>query len=576
MIPESLFIAARRGFRPGKGVLMLDNRNNFSLARRTALKQALGLGAALALPLELFGRPGAARPRPQNSNYFRNPMPEHLATAGKFHPGSISGVFDVRTFGATGGGKALDTPAINKAIEAAASAGGGTIRVPAGTYLCFSIHLKSNVTLYLDRGATIVGAETGYDGGAYHAAEPGVENEYEDFGHRHWHNALIFGEGLENVSILGPGLLWGKGLTRGPNEAGKGVGDKTIALKNCHNVTLRDFSILHGGHFGLLATGVDNLTIDNLLIDTNRDGMDIDCCRNVRVVNCTVNSPWDDGICPKSSYALNHARPTENLTLSNCYVTGGFQEGSVLDGTWKEFEPGSHVPRTGRIKFGTESNGGFKNVTITNCVFEKCGGLALESVDGALLEDFAISNLTMRDIANLPIFLRLGSRLRGPAGVPVGRLRRVNISNVVVSNTAGRYASILSGIPGHLIEDVKLADLYIQSQGGGSRADAAIVPPEKENGYPEPTMFGTMPAYGFLVRHVKGLEMSHVEIETLQNDARPAFAFHDVHDVDLLRIKAKVAPGSPTIKVTDATDFNLDLSRPLPDEHLESVEEKQI
>ena len=182
-----------------------------------------------------------------------------------------------------------------------------------------------------------------------------------------------------------------------------------------------DFSILAGGHFGLLLTGVDNLTIDNLKIDTNRDGMDIDCCRNVRVSNCTVNSPWDDGICPKSSFALGYARSTEDVTITNCFVTGKYQLGSVLDGTYKEFAPTDRVWRTGRIKCGTESNGGFRNIAISNCVFDGCQGLALETVDGAWLEDITISNITMRDIVTAPIFLRLGARLRGPRG---GKARR--------------------------------------------------------------------------------------------------------------------------------------------------------
>ncbi len=160
------------------------------------------------------------------------------------------------------------------------------------------------------------------------------------------------------------------------------MGNKAIALKNCRNVLLRDFKILEGGWFGILATGVDNLTIDNLVIDTIRDGMDIDCCRNVRVSNCTVNSPWDDGICPKSSFALGYARPTENLTITNCYVTGGYEVGSVLDGTWKPLTMERGTP-TGRIKMGTESNGGFRNITISNCVFESCRGFAIETVDGA-------------------------------------------------------------------------------------------------------------------------------------------------------------------------------------------------
>ena len=168
------------------------------------------------------------------------------------------------------------------------------------------------------------------------------------------------------------------------------MANKAIALKNCRNVTLRDFSILHGGHFGILATGVDNLTIDNLKIDTNRDGMDMDCCRNVRISNCSVNSPWDDGICLKSSFALGYARATEMVTISNCLVCGSFQEGAMLDGTFKRFADDEKVPRTGRIKFGTESNGGFKNITISNCVFEGCSGLAIETVDGAIVEDVSV------------------------------------------------------------------------------------------------------------------------------------------------------------------------------------------
>ena len=172
------------------------------------------------------------------------------------------------------------------------------------------------------------GEQTGYNGGTYDPAEPNTPwEDYQDYGHNHWHNSLIWGEDIHDFSITGPGLIYGKGLSFGANRAARGdypiyvaeqagVGNKAIALKNCRNVLLRDFSILKGGHFGLLLTGVDNLTIDNLKIDTDRDGMDIDCCQNVRVSNCTVNSPWDDGICPKSSYALGYARPTRNLTIA--------------------------------------------------------------------------------------------------------------------------------------------------------------------------------------------------------------------------------------------------------------------
>jgi len=308
-----------------------------------------------------------------------------------------------------------------------------------------------------------------------------------------------------------------------------------------------------------------------LKIDTNRDGMDIDCCRNVRVSNCSVNSPWDDGICLKSSYGLGAARATEDVTITNCFVSGDFQMGTLLNASFKRFAPDSQAPRIGRIKFGTESNGGFKNITVSNCVFDTCRGIALESVDGALLEDVTITNITMRDVTSAPIFMRLGSRMRGPSGTPVGQLRRVILSNLVCSNSASSLASILSGIPNHEIENVKLSDSYIQYRGGGTKDDAAIELLEKENAYPEPSMFGTTPAYGFYVRHVKGLEMTNVEVETLRPDARPAFILSDVRGADFARIRAPHRPDVPMFSLNNVEDFSLQQSTVGRDIHLDRV-----
>jgi len=373
------------------------------------------------------------------------PSSGRAATAAASNGNSPVGWVSVRTHGALGDGSATDSPAINRAIAAAASVGGGTVYFPAGVYLSYSIRLKSKVALYLDQGAVLLAGPTPLDGtanGGYDEAEPqGAWEPYQDYGHNHWHNSLLWGEDLTDVSITGPGLIWGKGLSRGwdtektrPDSNKPGVGNKAIALKNCRNVLLRDFRILEGGWFGILATGVDNLTIDNLLIDTIRDGIDIDCCRNVRVSNCTVNSPWDDGICPKSSFALGYARPTENLTITNCYVTGGYEVGSALDGTWKPLTDKGVWP-TGRIKMGTESNGGFRNVAISNWIFESCKGLAIETEDGALVEDIAVTNVTMRDLRSAPLFLRLGTRMRGPKDAKPGVLRRVLLSNITCTNT---------------------------------------------------------------------------------------------------------------------------------------------
>jgi polygalacturonase len=499
-------------------------------------------------------------------------------------PGSgTSTVFDVKHYGAKGDGINVDSPAINQAIEAANAGGGGTVHFPAGTYKCYSIRLKSNVLLYLDQNATILAAdvpEGGTTSGGYDAAEPKTPwDAYQDYGHNHWHNSLIWGEGIENIAILGPGLIWGKGLVRGGKAAETpGMGNKSIALKNCRNVILRDFSILKGGWFGILATGVDNLTIDNLKIDTDRDGMDIDCCRNVRVSNCSVNSPYDDGICPKSSFALGYARATENVTITNCYVTG-YQVGTLLDGTWKPWPEGSKMTSpTGRIKCGTESNGGFKNITISNCVFDGCRGFALESVDGAQLEDITFTGVTMRNCTNTPIFLRLGRRMRGPAGVPVGTLKRIIISNVVSHNSASQLggAGLISGIPNFPIEDVKINELYMDHRGGGTKEMAERQVPEMEDGYPEPRNFGDIPASGFYMRHVKNIEFTNVEIVASSADARPVFVLEHIDDAEFFRIKTPSGSGAPLFSLNDVQDFRVSASRNAKDAYLEKVDQKQL
>lgn len=499
--------------------------------------------------------------------------------------------FDVTQFGAVSDGKTLATPAVNKAIDAAASAGGGTVYFPAGTYLCGSIHLKSNIALYLDQGATILASE---DPAAYDRAEPNQWDKYQDYGHSHFHNALIWGENLENVSITGPGRIWGKGLIRnaGPRRAAGSPGgndepdvanaalpgDKAISLKLCRNITIKDVSILMGGWFAILANGVDNFTLDNIKIDTNRDGMDIINCRNVRVSNASVNSPFDDGICLKSDYALGMPLATENVTITNSQVSG-YDVGTFLDGTFQRkavYGRNHNDGPTGRIKFGTESNGGFKNITVSNIVFDYCRGLALESVDGALLENVSISNITMRDIVNAPLFLRLGARMRAPAGTPVGALRRVNLSDFVVYNADPRYGSIISGIPGHNIEDVHLSNIRIYYKGGGTSEQAALSPSELETAYPEPRMFGEMPAYGFFLRHVNGLKMRDVQVSYLQTDARPAFVLNDVRNAEFRNIEAQHAAGTPTFVLNKVVDLTVRESSDLPDTTLKRVEQKSF
>ena len=497
-------------------------------------------------------------------------------------------VYSVRAFGATGDGKTLDTPAINKAIDTCSQNGGGTVYFPAGTYASYSIHLKSNVALYLDHGATILAADPPPEGtpGGYDAPEPNPGwDKYQDFGHTHWHNSLIWGEGIENVSILGPGRIFGRGLSRGqgriapppgglmstnaarrgglagiytndvvgtpdrpfgyPNpreQLAAGVGNKAIALKNCRNVTLRDFTIFHGGHFAILATGVDDFTLDNLQIDTNRDGIDLDCCRNTTVSNCRINSPADDGLCPKSSYGLGEARLTENLAIVNCQVSG-FEEGTLLDGRMLPSRS-----RTGRIKFGTESSGGFRNVTIANCTFRNCRGLALEEVDGGILENINISGITMMDVADYPIYIRLGSRNRGPEGTKTGTLRNVFLSNIFATGIDPMSGIQIMGIPGHPVEGVRLQNIRLMFKGGGTAEQAKRVPPELERGYPEPSRWGVMPSYGLFARHVRDLELADIRLGFEKEDLRPAIVCTDGRGIEIDNLKAQVADSVPAAR----------------------------
>lgn len=481
--------------------------------------------------------------------------------------------YNVREFGAKGDSVTIDGAAINKAIEVAAANGGGTIYFPPGIYATYSIRLKSNISLFIDQGAVILGAKE-VNGVGYDEPEPKTTYDaYQDFGHNHWKNSLIWGIGLHDISIVGQGLIWGKGMSRSTNQP-KGGGNKAIGLKNCRNVTLQDFSVLHGGHFALLATGVDNLTIDNLKVDTDRDGFDVDCCKNVRISNCTVNSPFDDGICLKSSFALGYARATENVTIANCQVSG-YDEGTLLDGTFKRnYIRYSDSTTTGRIKFGTESNGGFKNITITNCVFDYSRGLALETVDGGLLEDVTISNITMRDIVNAPIFIRLGARMRGPDTLAVGACRRIVISNVVAYNVDYRHGAIISGLPGHDIEDLQITNIKIYYKGGGLKDSMNRVVPEFEKDYPEPYRWKTMPSYGFYFRHVKNLKMSDVSVYFMQEDFRPPFQLDDVKGADLRYIDAQRVNGIPSFVLKNVKDVTIQQVQGLKDAYIKTVDKK--
>ncbi|MFC4144623.1 glycoside hydrolase family 28 protein [Pedobacter mendelii] len=467
--------------------------------------------------------------------------------------------FNVRNFGAVGDGKHLDHVAINKAITKCAERGGGTVIVPSGNYLCGSIRLKSNINLYLDAGAVILGAQPEMN--AYDPPEEFPDTAYQDGGHTYFHNSLIWGENLKNISITGRGMINGGGLTSkdkehlgDPTGGSIGTGDKAIALKLCTNVLIRDISIFHGGHFAILATGCDLITMDNLTIDTNRDGIDIDCCTNAVISNSRVNCPNDDAICPKSSYALNRKQITENLLITNCIVSG-FKEGTLLNGTRIPAKAGWS---NGRIKFGTESNGGFRNCVVSNCVFKNSNGLALEQVDGGIMDNIIISNVIMTDVSHYPIYITLGKRNRGPKNTTgMGIVKNILISNIRVDNADSLSGIQITGVPGYYVENIQLRDVYINYKGGGNKNDAKRIFPELDGRYPEPFLLGVNPAYGLFVRHVKNLELTNIRFQTLKPDLRPAIICEDVDGLELNYVKVSKASGMDSYVMKNVKNLNI-------------------
>jgi hypothetical protein len=184
----------------------------------------------------------------------------------------------------------------------------------------------------------------------------------------------------------------------------------------------------------------------------------------------------------------------------------------------------------------------------------------------------------MRDVYEAPIFVRLGSRMRGPEGVALGTIRRLLLSGITCLQAEGspKIACILAGIPGHSIEDVKISEVMLVSRGGGSKSDAELQIAEKEKQYPEPNMFGTTPAYGFFIRHVQGLEMQSVKIECPNGDERPVFTLEDVQGAEFGRIKVPVREGIPTFRLSNVRDFAVYRSRPVRDAEVAATEKNDI
>jgi polygalacturonase len=462
-------------------------------------------------------------------------------------PPAIPGLrlFDVRKYGATGDARTLDTPAINSAIDACHASGGGIAYVPPGAYLCGTVVLKSNVTLYLEAGATLLGSTNLAD----YSPQPGPPLR-GDANQKH----LIFAHNAENVGLAGPGRIDGQGrafwvpsgrVAPPAEDHWKDVAtydwkptdrpSPMLEFAECRNLRIEDVQIANASGWTLRPINCDDvfirgISIRNPIIGPNTDGIDATGCRNVFISDCSIET-GDDCICLKSENPYGRdVRVSKNIVITNCVLT------CCCNG----------------LKFGTATRGGYENVTFSNSVIYNddvdpaarvISGIAIEMVDGGWIEGVAISNIRMQRVRT-PIFIRRGNRTPRADGTP-GTLRGVTIDNVHA--TGAILTSSVTGLPGFDVEDVSLSHIRIDSEERGRQewVDHAI--PEVPKAYPEARMFGRLPCYGLYCRDVSGLRLRGIEIRAEAGEARPALVCDDVNELDLDGFRSTATGGSEPV-----------------------------
>ena len=437
-------------------------------------------------------------------------------------------MISILEFGVLADGKTLCTKLVQNAVDEC-SKKGETLCFPAGKYLLGTVHLSSNTFIYLESGAVILGSKNTRDD--FEPDEKRDDPLYQDPSHSFYNHSLFVANNCKNITFSGLGTIdmqsaWEMDEREfDPRGFDRKRGAKTLTFVNCENVAVKDLTLLNSTDLTLYLLGCENVRVQGLNLMGHIDGISPDCCKNVVISDCIVNT-GDDGIVLKSSYSLAKHKFCEDITITNCVVSS----------------------RCSAIKFGTESNCGYRNINVSNCVVKntRLSGLALEIADGGILENITISNITMRNVGT-PLFIVLCKRGRGPMYIENGIVRNIYINNFIATGpyedwdacvhdyyhpdtlqSPEPFTSSIMGLGFQKIENVVLSNVYFEVLGGETDDMKNYIVPENENGYPENVMFGKLPAYGLYCRHCDGLVLQNVNFKALTEDNRQALIMEDV------------------------------------------------
>lgn len=428
---------------------------------------------------------------------------------------SISSTYDIRSFGAIGDGKIICTKSIQQAIDACSQKGGGVVLVASGTYVTGTIYFKSNVILRLEAGAILLGSP--------HITDYTTDTDRTMYrGEPYMDRCLIFARDVQNIGIEGSGTIDGQGKSFPEPGDTKKNRPKMIRLMNCSHIRLHDVTLKSPASWTTEWRSCTDIAVDGVTIfsraNSNGDGLDFDGCKNVRVSNSTFDTS-DDSICLQTSSLEN---PCQDITIMNCNFSS----------------------RWAGIRIGLLSRANFENVAVTNCTFRdhKDSGVKIQMMEGAEMKNMIFSNLVMKNVPR-PVFLTFNSQNAwvdaSEEQQPVmKRVYNIQFNNILVETETGgnTCAFIATGMPGHPIEGVTFNNIRAIFPGGGTADDAQCLLEEftvenLKGRWPEYSgLRGTVPAYGFYLRHMNNVSIKNVEINTLTPDARPAVVFVDVNN----------------------------------------------